>query len=349
MGIDFDWQAGNEQGGWDVLAEQARRRRSRRMRWVPLVAVVLLTAAAIGGYVALRRRYARAYQQMIFQIQSVIDLEATAYARGDAELYLAQQDVSSPDWYALQQDRIGADCAGTASAPSLEPQCAPVLEAQIQQVDLRGDVAWVEVIEGDPPMRRARFYRQTALGWAHTAPRVSFWGHAIELHYGELIARYHDRDQPHVDPLVERIAQAYYDTCARIECEEDALIVDFAVDARLAAGVVPPLSGQEWTIPSPWLSGLPADGDWPKVQLDSLAYLVTQGLAEQRTQDSRSRSDRWLPEVMVVGHTTGQPTRIIVAGPVLDDSTIVTGPIPLSNDHAFIAGRAARALIGYTN
>ncbi|MBN1640143.1 MAG: hypothetical protein JXA09_02815 [Anaerolineae bacterium] len=287
MGIDFEWQAGDDRGGWETVAQQASRRRRRLARWVVYLALALVVGAAVGGYVALQRRYELAYQQIVFQIQSVIDLEAIAYACGDVALYLAQQDAEAPDWYDRQQERIAADCSGDGS---LSPECAPALPAEVQDVDLRAGVAWVEVIEGDPPVRKARFYRQTDYAWVHTAPQVSFWGHAIELHYGDLIARYHKRDQPHVDPLIERIAQAYWDTCAQIGCAEDAtLIVNFAVDANLAAGVVPPLTGSEWVIPSPWLSGLPAEGEWPEAQLDALAFLVARGIAAQHVRDTHGQ------------------------------------------------------------
>jgi len=280
MGIDFNWQAGDEGGQWEVIAEQRRRKRRRRIpRWLRYLLLATIALAATGGYVVVRQRYQQAHQQMVFQIQGVIDLEANAYARGDADLFMEQQDDASPDWYDLQQERIEADCPRDAP-PSA--RCVPVLPAEILEVDLREDVAWVEVLEDEPPVRRARFYHQTELGWKHTAPQIAFWSHAIELHYGDLVFRYHERDQPHVDPLVDHIAKAFYETCAHVDCPSDrSFQVNFAVDPVLSTRVLPPFQDNEWILPSPWLSGLPVDGEWSEAQLGTLAYAIAHGLATQ--------------------------------------------------------------------
>ena len=82
-------------------------------------------------------------------------------------------------------------CEATVGAfrPDQEAQrdpCAPVLPAKLTHVELQGDIAWVEVIEGEPPVRRVRFYRQTERGWVHTAPRESFWGKEVTLRSGPI-------------------------------------------------------------------------------------------------------------------------------------------------------------------
>ncbi|MFN2130859.1 MAG: extracellular solute-binding protein [Anaerolineae bacterium] len=280
MPIDFNWQSGDEQGQWEVLAESQRRARQRRVpRWLGYALLVAVVLAAAGGGFVVRQRYQQAHQQMLFQIQGVVDLEAEAYAQGDVELFLDQQDDGAPDWYGLQQERIQADCPpGTP----LSARCTPVLPAQVVEVDLRQDVAWVEVIEDDPPLRRARFYRQTALGWKHTAPQLSFWGRAVELRYGSLTFRYHERDQPHVSALVDHIANTFYQTCGQIGCPSDRTFeVNFAVDPLLSTETVPSFQDPQWILPSPWLSGLPVSGEWSADQLEALAYAMARGLAAQ--------------------------------------------------------------------
>jgi len=280
MPIDFNWQSGDERGQWEVIAESERRaQRVRLPRWSRYVLLAALAVAAAGGYFVVRLRYQQAQQQMAFQIQAVIDLEAESYAQDDVDLFLDQQDDAAPDWYSLQQERIQADCS---SGASVSARCTPVLPAQVIEVDLRQDVAWVEVLEDDPPVRRARFYRQTALGWKHTAPRLSFWGRAIELRYGSLTFRYHARDQPHVSAPVDHIASTFYRACAQIGCPSDRTFeVNFAVDPFLSTEIVPPFQEPEWILPSPWLSGLPSSGEWSVDQLEALAYAMTRGLATQ--------------------------------------------------------------------
>jgi ABC-type glycerol-3-phosphate transport system substrate-binding protein len=272
MGIQFEWQTGSDDGQWETIARTDRGRWLRRIpRWVWIVLVVALVASAGGGYVVLRRRYDEARRRIEFQIQGVIDLEGRAFARGDEDLFLAQQDSQWPDWYSLQRERVRAN-----------EQSSPVLPAKIQEIDLRDDIAWVEVVEGEDPVRRVRFYRQTDLGWKHTEPRPEFWGTAIELHYGELVFRYHRRDQPHVGPLVEHIAKVFYDVCAQIGCPEDqSLEINFAVDAFIPVNKIPPVAGDEWLLPSPWLLGLPVDGTWDEALLDELALVLAGELASQ--------------------------------------------------------------------
>jgi hypothetical protein len=131
-----------------------------------------------------------------------------------------------------------------------------VLSATIEDVDLRGDVAWVQVVEGDPPVRRVRFYRQTDHGWLHTAPDLEFWQEPVEHHHGEqLVFYYHQRDQPYIDSLVEQIGDAFYRICASARCK---------ADERFEILIYPEYPESDLSIdlalPSPWLSGIPAEG-----------------------------------------------------------------------------------------
>jgi ABC-type glycerol-3-phosphate transport system substrate-binding protein len=317
MGIDFNWQAGDEGGQWEVIAEQRQRKRRRWIpRWLRYLLLATIALAAAGGYVVVRQRYQQAHQQMVFQIQGVIDLEADAYARGDADLFMGQQDDASPDWYDLQQERIGADCPRDAQ-PSA--RCVPVLPGEILEVDLREDVAWVEVLEDEPPVRRVRFYHQAELGWKHTAPQLAFWGHAIELHYGDLVFRYHERDRPHVDPLIDHIADVFYKTCAHVDCPLDrSFQVNFAVDSVLSTGILPPFQDSEWILPSPWLSGLPVGGEWSEAQLDALAYAIAHGLATQTLRTAPEQQLDPLQRALVAEYAAWQGTGRRDAAPLLN-------------------------------
>ena len=100
MNVQFDWQAGDDNGTWETIAvtKGHTRRKIFWRTWSLLIAVVIASAA--GGYALLLRRYHAALSRIAFQIQGVIDLEARALARRDADLYLAQQDATSPSWLA---------------------------------------------------------------------------------------------------------------------------------------------------------------------------------------------------------------------------------------------------------
>jgi hypothetical protein len=149
-----------------------------------------------------------------------------------------------------------------------------VLPATVEEVDPRGDVAWVQVIEGNPAVRRVRFYRQTDLGWLHTAPDPEFWQAPVEHHHGEQLAfYYHQRDQPYIDPLVEQVGAAFYHICAFAGCKSDErfkiLIYPEYPESDLSFDLA---------LPSPWLSGIPIETDAevkvPRVVLDVLRQTV---------------------------------------------------------------------------
>jgi hypothetical protein len=278
MGLEFDWRASDEQGQEQTLAHIGRRKRRRPPRWVWIVAAIVFLSVGAGTYLVLRQRYQRAEQALTFQIQSIVDLEAHAYAQGDAELFLEQQDGTAADWYQQQVARVSRGCLRSPSARyrrlDRRDRCEPVLPATVQDVQLRGSVAWVEVIEGDAPVRRVRFYRQTDLGWKETAPQASFWGTAIEVWHGEdLVFRYYRRDLPYVQPAVERIADAFDRTCATFGCPSDEPIdVRFVLDMpRLRS---PRLQDGLLLLPSPWVAGIPVDGSSAAPYLTDYAYLI---------------------------------------------------------------------------
>ncbi len=291
----FEWQAGDDDGHWETIAQEtgnARRTRRRRVLWylgIALLAAIVVTAAC--GYVVVRRRYDEASRQIAFQIQSAIDLEARAFAEGNKDLFLAQQDEASALWYESQSRSL--ERRGRSFAPVLT-----VLPAQIDNVTMQGDVAWVQVIEGDPPLRRVRFYRQTDKGWLHTAPDLRFWRTPVEHGYGDqLVFSYHQSDQPYIDPLLDQLAQAFIELCASAGCAGDAkfVILFYPEDAGSDAQV-------NLALPSPWLSGIP-EGDWSELYgeaaVSALARRITAwasagGTAQARLQGRMIAQDRWL-------------------------------------------------------
>jgi len=287
VNVQFDWQAGTDDGQWEIVAQSERQplfgrlRRVPRWAWVVVVVVSITTIAC--GYVLLRRQYEVVSEEIGFHVQDVIDLEARAYALGDRELFLEQQDRAAIDWYEYQVARIDGTC-----------ECDPVLPAEVQDIELRGDVVWVEVLEGEPRVRRARFYRQTELGWKQTAPRVEFFQLPVQLRYGALTFWYHRRDEPYVDPLIERIHETVGQVCATVDCPGlSELQVVFSVDVR--PDQPPELRDNVLTLPSPWLSGIPADGAWTEEHLRQLTYRVSSELTTSAARTAEAPSPALIP------------------------------------------------------
>jgi len=282
MGVQFEWQAGTGDGHWETLAETKRRQRFKWLRrvrwWVWCILGLVLLGAGLGGYIVVRRRYEEATRQVAFAIQNVIDIEAQAFSDKNVALFLDQQDISAVTWYQQQEQRIRYQCVLPFLREAVLYQwCAPLLPAKVEQVELRGDVAWVQVLERDGTARRARFYRQTSRGWKQTAPQVAFWEVPVELHYDDLIFRYHRRDVPYMAPLVEQIYQTIHSVCRTADCPPlgttpDALMVVFSVDVPF--GQPPQLQGNVLLLASPWLTGLPVSGTWDDAYLLTLAYQV---------------------------------------------------------------------------
>jgi hypothetical protein len=184
--------------------------------------------------------------------------------------------------------------------------CAPVLLAEVEDVDLQGDVAWVTVIESLPAdptrslsereVKRARFYRRTDLGWKHTAPPEAFWRTAVRVDYGSLFVLYHKRDQSHVEYLEETIVDAFEDVCRTLTCASSStLTVDFSAEPppfdAPSIEIAPGPEGEDRiTLSSPWLVGIPLDeGEDERLSKD-LAHAVTYATAVRAIQYASKRT-----------------------------------------------------------
>jgi hypothetical protein len=246
MDVRFDWQAADERGRWASIARVERRRMPSRVSWRACGAIVaaLLLASAVAGLLVWRR-YAAAQGRIAFQIQSIIDLEARALAEGDLALWLAQQDPMAPGWIEEQARRAEA-----GTLPTAPPRVA--------RIEVRGDVAWVEVESGHSSRRRVRFYRRTGRGWTHTGPRLAFWRDPVEWDDGSVTVHCHERDRDQVEPLAQAVARAYDRACEQLDCPAPRRVqVRFGPEPALvdAPRAVP---GGVW-LASPWLSGVAAE------------------------------------------------------------------------------------------
>ena len=348
MSVQFEWQAGRDDGQWETIAESQRgpvRRWLRRLPWWAWLVVGLVVGGLVTlGYLNVRRRYEEAQRQVEFQIQSVIDLEARAYAAGDIDLFIDQQDSARPQWLALQGRRVQPDCATARRRTdprdrTVAELCAPVLPAQIQDVDLQGDLAWVEVVETLSPdrargiperdVRRVRFYRQTNLGWKHTEPPDTFWRPMIRVDYGNLFVLYHKRDQGYVEHLEKTITDAFAGVCEHLTCSSrNTLTVEFSIEPppyrfpaiEMASG----LEGQDKiTLSSPWLSGIPVGQDPDERTAQELAHAVTFVTAARSIQYTSRRAltslQRALLDEYAAWYAYGPEAELILLRPLVEE------------------------------
>jgi hypothetical protein len=243
-------------------------------------------------------RYQRLCNEAEVQIQSLVELEARAVVRGDEGTFLALQDREAPEWWQAQQLQWAqSDPSGWAQPPTRSEWAprAPV----VQELELRGDVARVEVLDseyprlGVRPQLRAHFYRRTPSGWVRTAPRPEFWGAPLQIDYGDLTVHTHQRDRDYVDDLLPHLDRALDEISAdlRFTMPSGRIVLVFSPEypapeiMRAAAGRARP----EIVLPSPWLSGVPADGRWEQANLAPIIYALANGIASRELQ-SGSRS-----------------------------------------------------------
>ena len=268
--INFEWQVGGENGEWETIAEMKKRfggRWSWRV-WVVIASVLVVVVAV--AYIILRQRFEQANQQITSEIKEVIELETRAWNRGDVILYLKQQDDLNLEWYA-QQSRL-------VTAKGKQGDAGNVPAVKIEEVNVQGRIAWVETIEGNEPVRRMRFYRQTDRGWLHTAPDPRFWNQAVEYHYGDqVVFRYYKRDQTYVEPLIEKLGKAFYDICTTVNCQEE-FEVNFVIDLPADATV----PDETVLILSPWTSGIPLEGEWSEIAAEAALHELALSIVSSR-------------------------------------------------------------------
>jgi hypothetical protein len=321
MSVQFDWQVGSDEGRWETLASRRGGPRINWPWWAWLILAVVVSGAAAGGYLVLRRRYAEAVRMAEFQIQNVIDLEASAFARGDEELYLEQQDLTALEWYRWQRLRIQPDCPSLLSGDQLlRAYCSPALPATIASLDLQGDIAWVQVLEGDPQVRRVRFYRQTSAGWKHSGPQPSFWRDETTTQYGRVSIDYHQRDRPMIDPLLERISRSQRDVCQTIYCPSvSQLDVVLTIDAPpyihpYLDSDPSPQGSDTLYLSSPWLAGAP---ETQPGEFAEQTYWVTYALASRAIKATTGQSLNPLQEAVIVEYAHWYVAQDTTVAPLL--------------------------------
>jgi hypothetical protein len=287
MNVELDWQAANDDDIWEPIATTGRPRSRTRQRWLwgAWIPALLLLAAA--SALVLAHRYAQARDRIAFQIQSVIDLETRTFAEGAMDLFLAQQDPTSPSWYqrratcaaaGLQPARVEAQLSCAHVLADIAPGGAPLASPpQVQAIGLRGDVAWAEVVSGAQRIRQVRFYRKTEQGWLHTTPDGSYWGDALEQTHDGLTIHYRERDLPYLEPLIQHAIAVDSELCAMLDCPAaDRLALQF-----IPHSMSPALLDDRIVLTSPWLTGLPSESGWDQGYLDELAYWVAYARASQ--------------------------------------------------------------------
>jgi hypothetical protein len=225
--------------------------------------------------------YREALRRTTFQIQCTTDLEARAYAQQRTTLLLALQDPEASAWYARQARcavlRENVASVGMPAQSVTDRACLPIERGAVQRVDLRGDVALVELVTDPGQLRVVRFYRQTERGWVHTVPVGAFWGDAVQVSGDGVIVHGVQRDLRHLERVRETVAALRSDLCAKLDCSAAPLEVH--VDAETLAW--PEAASAQIALLSPSLVGLREDGALSAAYRDELAVRTAYVLLSQ--------------------------------------------------------------------
>jgi hypothetical protein len=236
-----------------------------------LVLFALLSIALLATWAGARYRYRQAVTRATAEIQDMIDLEAQVVASCDRRRFLALQDPAAPRWVDDQARRLDEHCQSYDAVP-IQPYTTSLigLRGRVQQVTLNDDLAWAQVMTGEGRERHVRFYRWTEQGWLQAPPDPQFWGEPAAWQHGGLLVQGTVRDRRYGELLAAHIWDVAQAVCSTSGCSEDLeLRVTFLPDAT---GQLPRISAQGLLLPSPWLTGMPANGRVAADSLDRLTY-----------------------------------------------------------------------------
>lgn len=100
MKSQFDWKLDDAAEGTDSLnGDPGLQRSSNALTY--LIVALLITAAVAGGWQISKRRLAQAEEALRRQVQALLDLEQSAFQRGDGDLFLSVQSAD-PAWMSAQ-------------------------------------------------------------------------------------------------------------------------------------------------------------------------------------------------------------------------------------------------------
>jgi Tol biopolymer transport system component len=270
MSVSFDWQIEQEDRlpHWPSSDTPPPDRR-RRWLWRGIAVFVLLVAAGSGAYLWISSRL-KAVEKAEAELRRIVELELTAIADGDAEIFRIRQDPSNLHWRDQQVIRYFSPEAQFVPAPGLTPSSRP---PEIEKVHFFGQTGRVELTHWfqptNPPNGRTNqptnqplpfhatwFFRQNEAGtWYHVAPPDDYWGIPYSWHGSRLDIRATEVEAEALDPIADELARLMARSCDWLGCPPDARYSLSFQDVS-----APQTQGDRWVLPALYLAGLP-DGE----------------------------------------------------------------------------------------
>lgn len=316
MNTHFEWSIEEDGESFAPAIDSASSLLRPMLRRACLLLLAGLSIALLGAWIGARFRYRQAVARATFEIQDMLDLEAQALASCDRRRFLGLQDSAAPRWFDHQAQRFDAHCAPTPAIPA-QPYASSTLglPARVQKVTLNGDRAWAQVVADQRHEQYARFYRWTEQGWVQALPDPSFWGEPTAWQHEGLLVQATARDRPYGERLAAHVWDVAQDVCGALGCAEGLeLRVTFLPDAT---GQLPRLSVHGLLLPSPWLTGIPADGEISSASLDRLTYWTTYYVASAAVDNLGSGSLNPTQQAILAEYARFHTEGDIASAPIL--------------------------------
>lgn len=275
--MSFEWQTEEERAWEETVAMETEPRRPSRGSW--LWVGLLLVVAGVGlyfGWRTVQERVEETTELIKNDVRSSHQLARQAARQRDEELFVTLLSGREVGWTEAQKERLqrGLLYGNTAHILYMEqleanPNSEVTLNADLTEAVLTAPEPFMlDVGDGltqTVVMTQTAVYRKGNHRWLLSPPTAEFWGEQRTVSGQMLIVAYPERDEALVERLAKDIDAILQEMCltfvtcpprlmVRLQLATNPDAVLLAADARNYLR-----GGNELTLPSPTLIGLPVD------------------------------------------------------------------------------------------
>jgi hypothetical protein len=275
--MSFEWQTEEERDWEETVAPETEVRRPSRGSWLWIG--LLLVVAGVGlyfGWRTVQDRVQETTELVKDDVRSSHQLARQAAGQRDEELFVTLLSGRTASWTEAQKERLRrgllyGNAAQVFYMEQLEtnPNSEVMLNAELSEAVLEAEERFMldagDGITQTVVLTQTAVYRKGNHRWLLSPPTAEFWGEQQTVAGEMLTVAYPERDAALVERLVTDIDAVLQEMCltfvtcpprltVRLQLDTDPDSVLLAADARSYLR-----GGNEITLPSPTLIGLPVD------------------------------------------------------------------------------------------
>ncbi len=271
--MSFDWQTEGKTV-WEDTPSQSPTPKSRRGRWVAVVAALVLLATAV-IFQGLRQRLAQVAGQVEADVLASHAVIHEAAVRGDGEVVLSFLSGRDADWASatgqLAADGLtyGRDGLNLAWLPEQSAAPSVVVAPDLQSAEVtQGESYAIDVGNGlteTVVLAQTAVYRLGNNRWLLSPPEAEFWGASRTILGQYLVVHFPTRDAAVVERLFLRLDDKLGQMCTQLPnftCPpgfQVDVVFSTEPDALAQANLVGVITAAQagLRLPTPTLVGLP--------------------------------------------------------------------------------------------